>query len=408
VVSLVTEVFHVNSTGQARAVCHVDLSSLVRSSEHVVEVSSMGLVVKLRFGTVGLLDAIDRIVLSSLEEAETYGDSQNDCYKHGSCDGKKDDVDLSLVLLFGLSDGVLADSTDSGSGVIVRSDNSLLIFVPLESRSLLLLVVGHRHRGGTVRTGESSRLCSRAITLRNADVLTSSVSAEDGSTKEYVSRSQLSGEFLAQVLESLIGIWVVVLSHDEEVNDDGTLVDGNHFDCTGVDSEHRSDAIGKLHSSSIGVELIQGPGKTDFTHNGVLGPDLKFTSRSEVDLQNVNNSDEAVLSTPSLGQRLVTAKFRVPLRHLLKVSLQVDGVGTSVGVWNADHGTASVTVKLVAHLARRSTVVGDAVVFTTLDEGREARQTKLSGVEAIPDVVHHRVEDVSVPRGQTLDSHRLH
>jgi len=182
------EVLHVNSTGQARAVSHVDLSGLIRGSEHVVEVSSVGLVVKLRFGTVGLLDAIDRIVLSFPEEAETYGNSQDDCDKHSSCDGKKDDVDLSLVLLFGLSDGVLANGTDSRSRAIVRSDSFFINSVPLEGRSLLLLVV--RDRGSAVRTGESSSSL-RAILLGNANVLAASVSAEDGSTKEHVSRGQL-------------------------------------------------------------------------------------------------------------------------------------------------------------------------------------------------------------------------
>jgi len=270
----------------------------------------VGLVVKLRFGTVGLLDAIDRIVLSSLEEAETYGDSQNDCDKHSSCDGKKDDVDLSLVLLFGLSDGVLANGTDSRSRAIIGSDCVLLNSIPLEGRSLLLLI---RDRGSAVRTRESSTISLRAILLGNANVLAASVSAEDGSTKENVSRGQLRGEFLAQVLESLIGIWIIVLGHDEEVNNDGTLVDSNHFDSAGVDSERCSDAISKFHSSSISVELIHGPGQANFTHNRVLGPDLKLTSGSEVDLQNVFNSDEAILSAPSLGQRLVTAKLGVPL-----------------------------------------------------------------------------------------------
>lgn len=179
-------------------------------------------------------------------------------------------------------------------------------------------------------------------------------------------------------MESSVWVFVVVISLDEEVNDDGTLIDGDHFDGAGVDSKDCGNSVSKLDSTSISIELIHSPVETHLTLDSVFRFDGEDAARSQVEFKDVYNTDESVLSAPSLGERLIAAKFVVPLGDLLEITIEINGISASIGVGDANDRSSSVSIKLVAHLAGRSSSIGDRVVVTTLDEGREARQTELS------------------------------
>jgi len=282
--------------------------------------------------------------------------------------------------------------------------------VPFESRSLLLF--GGDRTGSSFGTSKAASVKLSSLftisLLRNVNIFTASVSTKDGSAKEYFSFSQLLSELLGQSFKCGIGVVIVILGLDKEVNNDGTLVNGNHFDGAGMDSKDCGNAISELDGTTIGIEFVHGPVKTNFTLDSVLGFDGKGAAGPEVHLENVLNTNEAVFSTSSLLKRFITASLGVPFADFLYISIQVYGVSSSVGIRNFDQNTASISDKFVAHFARRSTSIGDSVIITTLNESREARQTELSRVETIPHMVHSGVELDSVIISITLDIDGLH
>jgi len=358
---------------------HVDLLVLGLVGENILKVSDVSLRFKSRL-RIGFLHTVHFTFLT-LEEAHADCDSQHNSYEDSSCDTEKDDVDLGLVLNISFSGSFFSSGADSGSSSRVGGDGVLLNgIIPFEGRSLLLLVSGFRSIS-TIGTGEATSIELRSLlsfSLRDFHVLSTSVNTEDRSTKEHISFLQLGSEFGRQSLKSSVRVFVVVLSHNEEINNDGTLIDSDHLDGTGVDAKDSSDTIGELNGTTIRVELIEGPVQTDLSLDRVLGFDCEGASRSEVHLKDVLDSDEAVLTTPSLRERLGATSLGVPLAHLLDISLHVDLVSSSVGVRNLKQDTSSISIELVTHFTRRSSSVLDGVVITTLDKSREARQTELS------------------------------
>lgn len=74
-----------------------------------------------------------------------------------------------------------------------------------------------------------------------------------------------------------------------------------------------------------------------------------------------------------------------------------DNVCAGVRVGNSDfHGLEVAGSKLESHLTWRGASHLDGVVFVGFNLNWEAGKAQLAGVEAIPDVVHHGVDDVVV------------
>lgn len=264
---------------------HVDLLCLGLVGENIFEVSDVSLRFESRL-RVGFLNTL-YLTFLSLEEAHADCDSHHDSYKDSSCDTEKDYVNLGLVLGIGFSDSSISSGADSGSSSRVGSDGVLLNgIIPFEGRSLLLRVSGFRSFS-TIGTGETTSVELRPLlsfSLRDFHVLSTSVNTEDRSTKEHISFLQFGSKFGRQSLKSSVRVFVVVLSHNEEINNDGTLIDSDHLDGTGVDSKDSSDTICELNGTTIRVELIKGPVQTYLRLNRVLGFDCESAARSEVHL----------------------------------------------------------------------------------------------------------------------------
>lgn len=220
----------------------------------------------------------------SLEEAHTQSNSQYDGNQYSSSNAEKDDVDLNIFLFLNkLFSGAIRCGTDSRSSSAGRGDSVLLnSIIPFESRSLLLVRGCRFGSSGTSKTVSAVRFTS-SILLGDTNVFTASISTENRSAKVYISSSQLLSELLAQGLESPVRVFIVIFSLDEEVNDDGTLIDCDHFDGAGMDSKHCGNSISKLNCTSVSIERIQSPVETHFTLDRVFGFDSKFTTRSQVE-----------------------------------------------------------------------------------------------------------------------------
>lgn len=145
-----------------------------------------------------------------------------------------------------------------------------------------------------------------------------------------------------------------------------------------MNSKDCRDSISKLDSTSISIELIHSPVETYLTLDSVFRFDVNSATRRQVELKDVLNTNETVFSAPSLGQRLIATKFVVPLGDLLEITILINAISASIRIGDANDSSSSVSIKLVAHLARRSSSVSNGVIVTTFDEGWETRQTELA------------------------------
>ena len=117
------------------------------------------------------------------------------------------------------------------------------------------------------------------------------------------------------------GSW---LSHDER-----SLVDTNDFDLGGVDSERTGKPINKFGGSSIVEELVHGPLHSNHGLNGVSLFDLEGAAGGDVELEDVLDTNVAVLATERESNWAILIKCLVPLVILDELTVNLNSTRLS-------------------------------------------------------------------------------
>jgi len=184
-----------------------------------------------------------------------------------------------------------------------------------------------------------------------------------------------------------------------------------------MDSERGSKPINKLGCSSSTEKGIHGPFHSDHCLNGISWRDINNATSSEVELENIIDSNESVLSTLGLHDCSLWLGYIIPCICLYHFSIHVDCSRLSSWVRNSD-GRSSLSW-LTSGLQRSYCEFqlfswGSSHVYVVdrsrigLNQRRESLKSKLSWVESIPNMVHHSIEVVLHSCSFFLDVNWLH
>lgn len=220
---------------------------------------------------------------------------------------------------------------------------------------------------------------------------------DDWGSKVQSARHDCVVEVQLHLVESLFGFLIVWQRLHEVLHNDGTLVDCDNLDLRAVHAEHSRHPVHEVVNAVCRVEFFQGPVETHTDHNSVLGDDSDLAIWHNEELKEVLDTDISILSaTRRSGQLTVSARILVPLsvRHI--DAIRLDSVRSSVGIWDLDFDATNVSLELESEVVCGRAREVQRVVAEGLDLNRESREALLSGVEAVPHVVHHAVHLVHV------------
>lgn len=189
-----------------------------------------------------------------------------------------------------------------------------------------------------------------------------------------------------------------VIIFNSIVDHKGTFIDADNLDGRGVDAEGAGNAVHESGRATIGEELVEGPLHANHGLNSVSRRNVKDAARSNVELEDVFDTNETVLAAELLSDSTVAGRRRafIPLVHFNNVTVLQNLARLSAGVWNSDRGTGVPVVRLeleselLGRRASESQIVLGAL--PCVDDCWEALKAELACVETIPDVVHERVQ----------------
>ena len=199
------------------------------------------------------------------------------------------------------------------------------------------------------------------------------------------------------------------IAEEEEIDDNGTLIDGHCLDSPSGDAERGSDTISECGGATISIELFQSPVQSYRGSDLVERLNFNFAASSEIKLKIVLNADESPLSTAFvLGECTRATDTGIPSCFRLKLATSVDLISASVRIIQAKCQPSDIGTKRVSHLVGWSTCHLDHVVVISLNLDWESGQTHLTCVETIPHVVHETVYGVLITCLLARQRDRLH
>lgn len=165
-----------------------------------------------------------------------------------------------------------------------------------------------------------------------------------------------------------------------------------------MDTKRTSNSVCKSSGSTIGEEFVQRPLHSDHGLNGISWLNLDHTAWGKVELKDVNNTEESVLSAFRSTDRIILFGSVIEAVGLDEYFVSVNAEGASVWIEDSQDESCFTVLGFKGEglVLWSIACVFDLINISSLgvDDNWITRCSELTGVETIPNVIHVGVDFV--------------